>query len=79
MSFFFPREVAPVIIQHKDWRQAMRNKTKEGNFINTPMKKLIKKLPGKCSNVAAFTFILFSFSSQKYRDMYYNSYSFSLN
>ena len=41
----------------------MRNKTKEGNFINTPMRKLIKKLPGQCSNVAAFM-ILFSFSSQ---------------
>ena len=54
----------------------MRNKTKEGNFINTPMRKLIKKLPGKCSIVAAFAFILFSFSIQKYRDMYYNSYSF---
>ncbi|XP_073254183.1 uncharacterized protein [Porites lutea] len=39
------KEVALVIIQHKDWRQAMRNKTKEGNFINTPMRKLIKKLP----------------------------------
>ena len=57
----------------------MRNKTKEGNFINTPMRKLIKKLPGKCSNVAAFTLILFSFSTQNYRDMYYNSYSFWLN
>ena len=76
MSFFFPREVALVIIQHKDWRQAMRNKTKEGNFFNTPMRKLIKKLPGKCSNVAAFTFILFSFSAKKYFHMYYNSYFF---
>lgn len=54
----------------------MRNKTKEGNFINTPMRKLIKKLPGKRSNVAAYTFILFSFSSQKYPDMYFNFYSF---
>ena len=41
------REVALVIIQHDDWKQAMRNKTKEGNTINTPMRKLIKKLPGK--------------------------------
>ena len=79
MSFFFPREVALVIIQHKDWRQAMRNKTKEGNFINTPMRKLIKKLPGKCSIVAAFAFVLFSFFTQKNRDMYYNSYFFCLN
>ena len=79
MSFFFLREVALVIIQHKDWRQAMRNKTKEGNFINTPMRKLIKKLPGECSNVAAFTFILFSFSAKKYFHMCYNSYFFWLN
>ena len=42
----------------------MRNKTKEGNFINTPMRKLIKKLPGECSIVAAFAFILFNFSTQ---------------
>jgi len=39
------KEVAFVIIQHQDWRQAMRNKTKEGNAISTPMRKLIKKLP----------------------------------
>lgn len=39
------KEVALVIIQHDDWKQAMRNKTKEGNTINTPMRKLIKKLP----------------------------------
>jgi len=41
------REVALVIIQHNDWRQAMRNKTKDGTTINTPMRKLIKKLPGE--------------------------------
>ncbi|XP_020622350.1 ankyrin-3-like [Orbicella faveolata] len=39
------KEVALVIIQHNDWRQAMRNKTKDGTTINTPMRKLIKKLP----------------------------------
>ena len=41
------REVALVVIQHNDWRQAMRNKTKDGTTINTPMRKLIKKLPGE--------------------------------
>lgn len=48
ISFYcHPREVALVIIQHNDWRQAMRNKTKDGTAINTPMRKLIKKLPGE--------------------------------
>lgn len=42
-----PREVALVIIQHNDWKQAMRNRTKDGTTINTPMRKLIKKLPGE--------------------------------
>jgi len=44
--------VAFVIIQHQDWRQAMRNKTKEGNAISTPMRKLIKKLPGEWNTVS---------------------------
>ncbi|KAJ7378358.1 hypothetical protein OS493_023613 [Desmophyllum pertusum] len=39
------KEVALVIIQHNDWRQCMRNKTQDGTTINTPMRKLIKKLP----------------------------------
>ena len=46
-SFLVRREVALVIIQHNDWKQAMRNRTKDGTTINTPMRKLIKKLPGK--------------------------------
>ncbi|XP_015765476.1 PREDICTED: transient receptor potential cation channel subfamily A member 1 homolog [Acropora digitifera] len=45
------KEVALVIIQHDDWKQAMRNKTKEGNTINTPMRKLIKKLPEVAAKV----------------------------
>ena len=32
----------------------MRNKTKEGNTINTPMRKLIKKLPGEWCALSLF-------------------------
>ena len=35
------------IIDHDDWRLVMRNRIKEGNVVTSPMRKLIKKLPGK--------------------------------
>ena len=41
------REAAIAILSHRDWRMAMRNKTIEEGVISTPMRKLIKKLPGK--------------------------------
>ncbi|EDO38702.1 predicted protein, partial [Nematostella vectensis] len=41
------KEVAVAIIDHVDWKQAMRNRCKLGNAITSPMRKLIKKLPGQ--------------------------------
>ena len=39
------REVALVILEHKDWLLAAKNRSREGKSITTPMRKLIKKLP----------------------------------
>ena len=37
------------ILDSENWQSALKNCTVEGNKILTPMRKLIKKLPGKLS------------------------------
>lgn len=37
---------AITILNSEHWRSALRNSTVEGNKVTTPMRKLIKKLPG---------------------------------
>lgn len=45
--FVFYREAAMAILDSDNWQSALKNCTVEGNKIVTPMRKLIKKLPGK--------------------------------
>ena len=43
----FPRrEAALAIVNDENWKLALRNCTFEGTKATTPMRKLIKKLPG---------------------------------
>lgn len=46
-GYFHLRDAAIAILSHRDWRMAMRNKTIEDGMITTPMRKMIKKLPGE--------------------------------
>lgn len=41
------REASMAIVDSEYWMSALRNCTVEGNKVTTPMRKLIKKLPGK--------------------------------
>ena len=40
------RDAALAILDCEQWKNALRNCTTEGNKMTTPMRKLIKKLPG---------------------------------
>ena len=40
------RDAALAIIDHRDWKLAMRNRTFEEGKLQTPMRKLIIKMPG---------------------------------
>ena len=44
--FLMCRKVAEVLIEHKQWITLMRNRTKIGSTILSPMRQLIIKLPG---------------------------------
>ena len=46
MKFYNFREAALAIVNDDNWKMAMRNCTVEGTKATTPMRKLIKKLPG---------------------------------
>ena len=43
------REAALAIVNDVNWKIALRNCTIEGTKVTTPMRKLIKKLPGLVS------------------------------
>ena len=46
------RDVAMAIVNSTKWKEALRNETLDLNTGNrdTPMRKLIRKMPGQCSH-----------------------------
>ncbi len=41
------REAALVIVNNENWKMALRNSTFDGANVTTPLRKMIKKIPGK--------------------------------
>ena len=39
-------DVSLAIVDHADWLDVMQNRSREGASITTPMRQMIKKLPG---------------------------------
>ena len=53
-TIFFFSDVALEIVKSDRWKEALRNTTNNNGVIDTPLRKLIRKMPGKCIRIGQF-------------------------